>query len=128
VWPFKPSVPNISNESGVINWFLNYDDKASEAKRKFPSANLEVIKKSILKDVLDNNSFEKLTKVFKELEQKHTETLKHMALMSPNFESFSRDEMIQFGTLGFDEVFYIVELRILGYFLLKKYGLDPRKI
>jgi hypothetical protein len=51
-----------------------------------------------------------------------------MALMSPNFESFSRDEMIQFGTLGFDEVFYIVELRILGYFLLKKYGLDPRKI
>jgi hypothetical protein len=127
LWPFKPSVPDITHEENVVNWFLKYDSIANKINETFPPENIKIIKQSILKDVLENDTLEKLNKTLSDVEEKHTLALTQMALLTMKSTPLNHEETLALGTLGFDEVYYFIELRILGYFLLKKFGVDLQK-
>lgn len=113
-----PPMPAITNESAVVDWFLRYDPKLSDVRNYLQSA-IPELRTQVLYDLAVHNSPFKLKahidNLTAELVQLIEDRQKGQELPCSDFGVNSRAS----------EVMLAARLRILGYFLLKKYGIDP---
>ena len=118
----RPPVPPITEEGSVINWFLAYDEQLNGLRANFPDQIAEVAMdiQGVLIDKADGPSLHAtVTNISKGV----TEFMPQEVALYQRGGPFSDDEL---------RFLFVCELggaklRILGYFLEKKYGFDPRE-
>ena len=122
---FKPTVPDIQTERGVIDWFIECDEKIKDLKEVFSLGEMKEFKRFVLNDVLLNNSAEKLDALLKLFRKQYQEILPRAALLEEKINSLTGEGKIAAMNVIKAESFLAGKMRILGYFLLKKYGKNP---
>lgn len=115
------TIPSIDDANGVIEWFLKYDD-VRNFKRLFP-AKVDSLKEDILLDMSKHNDATSLEKFINEAMEFWEHTVFPQAFLRKDgpVESESEQERIEIIAM---ESFLSAKLRILGYFLSKKYGIE----
>jgi hypothetical protein len=118
--------PDLNNESAVVEWFLQHDEKVADLRRDFPSR-LEEAREEILTDLRAHSARaaslqEQFTKIssfyFTQLLPTVVERRRHGG---PRPDETVADYL----DLMFMESVLAAKLRIFGYILLKKHGIDP---
>ncbi len=114
--------PPIENQEQVIDWFFNNDKIVKNFRRVFPAI-AEKLKCDILQDLNNNNNVESLEKFVRGAIKFWEETAAPQAVMRVNgpLEGETHQEQVEIIAM---ENYLSTKLRILGYFLLKKYGIQ----
>ncbi len=114
----KPKIPPIDNEDEVVEWFLRYDDKI---KHEFltDSTIFEKAKNEILDNLREHSDASSLQSFIEKISVAYTEKL--LPSIATNHEN---NEEVPWQLL-ITEMLFSAKMRILGYFLLKKYGIQP---
>ncbi len=122
----KRDIPDVTDEAGVVEWFLQHDDMIGDRRRRFPYR-VEAAKQEILADLKDNSvTASSLQTRITEINSFYSSRL--LPAAAARWErrgplpDESRDD---YAELMFLEWAVAAKLRILGYFLLKKFGIDP---
>ena len=114
----KPNIPPIDNEEAVIKWFLKYDDKIKNDFFTDPTI-FEKAKNEILDNLREHSDASSLQSFIKKISDAYTEKiLPSIATKHENNEEIPFQFMVM-------EMLFSAKMRILGYFLLKKYGIQP---
>ncbi len=58
----KPSIPPITDEEGVIDWMLKYDDKLEEDRKKLTHEGMKAVKHEVLTVLKNSTDSESLKK------------------------------------------------------------------
>ena len=113
-----PPVPPITDASAVVQWFVRYDPKLSHIRRYYASS-IPTLQTVVLNDLTVHDSPFKLKAHIDALTSELiqlTQTRVNLAEPSPSNDLLQKQET---------EALLGARLRILGYFLLKKYGIEP---
>lgn len=114
----KPNIPPIDNEEEVIEWFLKYDDKIKNDFLADPKI-FEKAKNEILDNLKEHSDAPSLQSFIKKISDAYTKKLlPSIAASHENNEEIPWQILIM-------EMLFSTKMRILGYFLLKKYGIQP---
>jgi len=111
----KPNIPSIENEEMVIDWFLKYDERIDKFLQE-PS-NFEKIKNEIIENLKDNPDANSLRSFIQNVWDTYRMTLRHISEKKATNEGVEKDIFIM-------EIVLSAKMRILGYFLLKKYNIQ----
>lgn len=119
-----PSVPSIENEVAVVDWFLKYDNNTRNLRTNFKPM-LEQIKQDILTD-LRNNADESSLKQFVQGAMKFWEdtAFPQAALRLQTGHPTEGETQEDWIKIIYAEQYLAAKIRVLGYFLLKKYGIQ----
>lgn len=117
---YRPSIPPITIESAVINWFLNHDKHLNGLRANFPDQVAAVAAdiQKVLNDAADGRSLHATVTNISEFFVEYTPA--EIALYQRG-APFSDDEWKFLFTCELAGA----KMRILGYFLKEKYGIDP---
>ena len=123
-------VPDILKAEEVIEWFIFQDEKIKDFREWWAPHEVNDFKAILLKDVNELDSAEKIQNVLNIFGKQHPELLMKIASAYEYRKNLARslneEEQKIYTNLIRAESFLAAKLRILGYFLLKKYGIDPR--
>lgn len=113
----KPALPSIDNETAVVEWFLKYDDKVKLTIDDPVLFNR--IKNEILTDLQKHNDGPSLKEFISVVSKFYWDNiLPKMAEDQKNNRAISNEIILI-------EILLSAKMRILGYLLLKKYGIQP---
>ena len=110
----KPNIPAIENEEMVVEWFLNYDEKIDKFFQE--KSNFERIKNEIIEDLKDNPDVNSLQFFIEKVWDTYKKILQHIAEKKAINGEIKNDIFLL-------EMVLSAKMRILGYFLLKKYNI-----
>ncbi|MFH0982098.1 MAG: hypothetical protein V2A79_11210 [Planctomycetota bacterium] len=113
----RPPVPSIADVGAVIEWFLTYDSKLDDVRAHFPGA-IGALKAEIATDVRAVTDAAQLQARLDELSATHGALLERIA-SGYAAGSASPDDYYAEATCA-------AKLRILGYFFLRRYGIQPK--
>ena len=121
---WKPRIPPISDTEGVIDWFLRYDDKIADLRRRFPVA-LNAVKTEIMNDLAAHAGGQALKRHLEWVDKiwRH-----HLQESTKRYEAggpLAGELPEEASAFFYNEAVYAAESRILGYFLLRRYGIQP---
>lgn len=116
----KPPIPPIHDEEGVVDWFLQFDDKIRDLRSNFPSL-LPIVRNEVLLALHQHGSPSALQHYVKSLGDRYSEVLVRLThqQVRDDVGLEERRQALQ------EEAAVAAKMRILGYFLLRKYGIQP---
>jgi hypothetical protein len=113
----KPQIPQIGDVAGVVTWFLQQDDKIADFRSRFPTA-LTAFRDEVVREINAIQSGEHLQQYLSQLSACYSSALAHAA------SEFAAGRNPADG--GYAESATAAKMRILGYILLRKYGIQPQ--
>lgn len=113
----KPYIPPINDEGGVVEWFLQYDDKIADFRTNFPGS-LEMLRTETLGILQQHQGGPALQRRVRELSDEYTATLGRVASQVDGGETPPDEELMTESAIA-------AKIRILGYFLLRKHNIQP---
>ena len=115
----KPPVPSVEDEPGVVEWFLKHDDKLKDVRKTFPGQ-LPKIQADVLADLKKFPDGPSLEKHVRGITGGYESAfLPAAAALQQRGGPYDSDDLMVF----FIEAMAATKMRVLGYFLLKKYGI-----
>ena len=128
---FSQSIPPIYKSEKVVDWFLQNDSKIKDYSRNYPDK-LKKLKADILAEIEANSNGPALKEHVKNIGSEYEKALINIANKydSTNWHSAFKasveaGESHKDYSLFHFEAYLAAKMRILGYFLLKKYGIQP---
>jgi hypothetical protein len=113
----KPTIPQIADSLGVVTWFLRHDDKISEFRSRFPTA-VMALRDEVVCEINAIQSADQLQQYLSQLSAYYSSVLAHGA----SEVAAGRNP----ADGGYAESATAAKMRILGYILLRKYGIQPQ--
>jgi hypothetical protein len=128
---FTPAIPNISDIDGVVEWFLAHDEKIKDVKENVPEPHLSNLKQTIVENLMQNQTAAELQQDINDaavMSQSSLETLHQFKMLNekgpPNGKD--ADEIVNAAAQAFViEASSAAMLRIYGYFMTKKFNIQP---
>lgn len=117
----KPLTPLIHDEEAVVDWFLQFDEKIRDFRNNFPSL-LPVVRKEVLLALHQHESPSALQDYVKSLGDRHLKVLERLAHQQVGDDIGIKEKLQALQ----EEAVVAAKMRILGYFLLRKYGIQPK--
>lgn len=130
----KPSIPLIDQEAAVIDWFLKYDEKIKGYFDPPPSfiMNLpEQLKAEMLANLKEHHDAQSLQGFVKKIADFYSKLVPELALIHEYAEKgkipadLPPEQAAQLAQYTYMEISLTTKMRVLGYFLLKKYDIKP---
>ncbi len=119
----KPPIPSLGDDRGVVRWFLQHDDHLNGLRSNF-SGQLRNVEEEILSTLRAKDSGRALKATLGNVVKGHEHfSLKALDLYRRG-APFSEEEV---QILFLDEM-ASAKMRILGYFLKMRYGIDPNEL
>ncbi len=120
----KPNIPSVDDSDGVIEWFINHDDKLADVRRYGLN---QWVYKDVASDLATHGSSkDSLIKHLKSLSEFYALVLEQLALRKDGpLDGETPDKVAELHCL---EIMCAAKMRILGYFLLRKYGVNPTDV
>ena len=115
--PEKATLPEASDIPGIVTWFLHHDDRISDFRTRFPAA-LSAFRDEVVREINDIQSANQLQEYLSQLSAYYSSALAHAA------SELAAGRKPVDG--GYSESATAAKLRILGYILLHKYGIQPQ--
>lgn len=115
----KSNIPPIKDEEAVISWFLKNDDKIETVffvKEEY----FQKAKSEILKNLQEHQSAESLQGFVDKISTIYTEQI------LPTIANCHKQNQEIPSEILITEFVLSAKMRILGFFLLKKYGIQPK--
>jgi hypothetical protein len=113
----KPSIPPVADSLGVVTWFLRHDDKIGEFRSRFPTA-VTALRDEVVREITAIQSADQLQQYLSQLSAYYSSALAHAA------SELAAGRLPADG--GYAESATAAKMRILGYILLRKYGIQPQ--
>ena len=122
----KPMMPDISDEAAVIDWFLKFDDKLSDLRSGLQPKGIEYIRGEVAGDLGEHRSAEALKAHVAKVSMFHSSiALPELARRHMNGGPLPGETEAGYMQIIMIEKLCAAKMRILGYFLLKKHGIQP---
>ena len=121
----KPKMPPISDEPGVVDWFLKHDDLLKDIRKKFSSQEMWALTQDHLLDLKNFPDGDSLSQHLQDLSRKYDKILPLAAEVHKRGGASSDDQREIFAKVLLNEAILASKLRILGYILKTKYGIEP---
>lgn len=120
----KPNLPNIKETEKVIDWLIRYDDKTKDFRNKFDTK-ISDLKEEILYELKKYDNASELKQNIIILSSIYHSYIFPEALKRYDNNGLLPDDTEKFYiSLMYQESWLSAKLRIEGYFLLKKYGIQ----
>ena len=122
----RPPIPPVTDEAGVVNWFLLYDEKIADFRRNFPSK-INEARHEFIADLQQNGTtavslktqLQKISTFYSEV------VLPQAGLRTQHGGPLPNETREDYREVMFLEAALAAKMRIFGYVLLKKYGIQP---
>jgi len=120
----RPNLPNIEKTEEVVDWLIRYDDKIKDFRNKFKTK-ISDLKKEILYELKKYDNASELKQNMIALSSIYHSYIFPEALKRyDNKGPLSDDTKKFYISLIYQESWLSAKMRIEGYFLLKKYGIQ----
>jgi len=119
-----PPIPPISKPGQVVDWFLRYDSKISDYRLNYPEG-LPDLKADILTDLESSNDAATLEARFDSTMAQYDEVLAQASARYEVGGPVGGESQEDYAEIMHAQAYLSAKIRVLGYFLLNKYGIQP---
>jgi hypothetical protein len=121
-----PTMPPITDDAGIVDWFLRHDDAISDLRRNFPSR-VEEARREFIADLKRNGSTGPLLKAqLAKVSKFYSEVvLPGAAERQQRGGPILGETRQEYLDVMFLEAALAAKMRIFGYILVNRYGIQP---
>lgn len=119
---FTPPIPPIAGTRAVVEWFMQHDERISDVKSTVPEPHLTTLKETITDNIDDCEAPVHLQLHLDEAGTLSQSCLETMYSFRTNSGGVTPEDAARAVVL---EASASAMLRIYGYFMLKRFGIDP---